>query len=426
MRILIVNDYAEMGGAEVVARVSADALRARGHSVEFFTADQAGIPRTPLSFIDSRQARRALRRVLAEFTPDVVHLHNFYHLLSPGILATLARWKRGGNRPADRRTDRRAAGPPDRQHDQHSDAHTARRVVMTLHDYHLICPNAGLRRFTRRGPRLADPARLGSFAHIATSTWDHRGIAHSGAKAIQHLWNYRIHGRRGVIDTAIAPSRFMASVTEKALKAERRGVPALRVVPNPLQLGSLLGTRGVSGDTPAHGEPYTLLFAGRVEPEKGLPAFVRALAGLPGVRFEIVGDGTELPACIAAGASAGVDVVTRGQLPHRDAVERIARSNAVVLPSVWPENAPVCLFEALALRRPILVSDAGGMREIVDDFRIGTRFDPFNQAGIRDAVERVRTTRIADTEWDRVAARLADRAPDAYAERLERIYRGDA
>jgi len=153
VRVLILNDYHEGGGAEVVVHDSARALTDAGCEVTIITADRIGLPRTPLAYIDSRHARRALAARLAEFEPGVVHLHNIYHLFSPGILATLGRWKR---------------------------ADPTRRVVATLHDYHIVCPNAGLRCFPRGRPAgvAADPARLASLGYLLTQRWDHRGAAH--------------------------------------------------------------------------------------------------------------------------------------------------------------------------------------------------------------------------------------------------------
>src|SRR5437660_8291829 len=98
MRILQVNDYPmeDNGGAEVLLGRTVHLLRAAGAEVGLFTcADLPDRHRTAYRYLDNPVARRALADRLAAFRPDVVHLHNFYHVLSPGILAELQHYRAG-------------------------------------------------------------------------------------------------------------------------------------------------------------------------------------------------------------------------------------------------------------------------------------------------------------------------------------------
>ena len=117
-RVLHINDYPADagGGAEIVMGRTIAISRRHGFTTGTFTsADLGPAPLTPWRYIDNATARQALADKLTAFRPDVVHLHNFYHVLSPGILAALAEFKR----------------------------RFPLRVVMTAHDYHLACPNSG-------------------------------------------------------------------------------------------------------------------------------------------------------------------------------------------------------------------------------------------------------------------------------------------
>src|SRR5207302_10051670 len=77
----------------------------------------------------------------------------------------------------------------------------------------------------------------------------------------------------------------------------------------------------------------------------------------------------------------------------------------VVVPSIWWENAPMVIQEALSARRPVICSDVGGMAEKIQPgvnglhFRLG---DPFSLADtIRYA--------IGNPElWDKVLSQIAD------------------
>lgn len=386
MRILIVNDYERMGGAEVVCSLSAGALRDAGHDVMLLTVEGAGLSTpSPWGYIDSRRGRRVLAETLERFSPDVVHLHNFYHLFSPGILAVLAER---------------------RQHD-------GPRVVATAHDFHLICPNAGLRHFSRGRGVEADPERLGSLAYLLVKRWDHRGRAHSAAKLLQHLWNYRLHHRRGAIDTVIAPSRWMCGVLERA------GIGAT-YVPNPIDLPPTAAPDDATAGRVKPDGKARLVFAGRIEPEKGLAEFIGHLGGVDDVRLDVVGEGGDLDRCRRAAADAGVDAEFAGRLDRAETLRRIAHADALVLPSLCAENAAMVLFEALASGTVPLVTDRGAPREIIEQFGVGAAFNPRNRDSVLAALRSAREP----PDWGRVTRELEKMSVRQHAERLIGVYAG--
>ena len=96
MRVLQINDYPvdHGGGAEVLLARTMGLLRDTGANVELFcAADLPDRRQTAGRYLDNVVARRALAERLRSYRPDVVHLHNFYHVLSPGILAELQRYR---------------------------------------------------------------------------------------------------------------------------------------------------------------------------------------------------------------------------------------------------------------------------------------------------------------------------------------------
>lgn len=378
MKVLHVNDYRRLGGCEVVVEHTVALLRARGIDAGLFTSeDVAGLRRTPLGYVDSGRARRALAARLRAFAPDVVHLHNFYHLLSPGVLAALA-------------------GVP--------------RVVMTAHDYHLVSPNAALF-FTRGGTiHPADPRRLGSLRYLATRRWDRRGPAHSLLKLAQHLWNYRILGRRAAIDCVLCPSRAL----QRTLAGF--GLPAVHL---PLPVPALRRVRG----RPA--EELAMVFAGRVEPEKGLAELLERLPGGFAGRLVVLGDGSELERCRSICRARGLERVEfRGWCPREEVLAALACAHVLVLPSLGVENQPLAVLEALAVGTNVLVSDVGGMREIVEQAGCGFAFDPDAEGGLDAALGRIVDAFEAGTlnDFD-VSAFLEDRNEQTYVNRLIDAYR---
>jgi glycosyltransferase involved in cell wall biosynthesis len=114
----------------------------------------------------------------------------------------------------------------------------------------------------------------------------------------------------------------------------------------------------------ADGESFTVLCAARLEPEKGVGMFVRAVAAArrsrPGIRGLVAGEGPERPRLEQLAAGSGVEL-----LGVRDDVrDLMAAADAVALTSE-AEALPMSVLEAMAAARPVIVTDIGGMAEAV-------------------------------------------------------------
>jgi glycosyltransferase involved in cell wall biosynthesis len=387
-RVLHVNDYpgGTFGGAEVLMTRTVELLRTAGWDARTFT--QADLPNsrlTALRYLNNRVARRALRKTLDEFAPDVVHLHNYYHVLSPGVLGELGRYKK----------------------------RIGVRVVMYAHDYHLVCPNSGANWYQHGRAELADFERCGSWGYLLGRRWDHRGRLYSSLKLAQHILAYRIRDRRRVIDLVLCPSRFMRSAIE------RSGRPTVHLpYPNP-------PTEPQRATRPAQ---LTFIFAGRIEPEKGLVLFLDLLPKDFAGRFLIVGDGIDRPAAegICRGRGLGDRVEFLGRRPHAETMTLIAGSHVLVLPSRWYENYPLSMLEALALGTNLLVADRGGMLEIVEDAGVGYRFTPDDAVSVAEQLRRIAAAH-ADGTLNRFDTTefLTSRNESSYLRRLLQLYTGE-
>ena len=385
-RILHINDYPADtgGGAEVVMGRAIELLRKRGLSVSAFTAaDLAGGRLTPWRYIDNGIARRALAAKLVAFRPVVVHLHNYYHVLSPGILAVLANYKQ----------------------------QTGLRVVMTAHDYHLACPNSGgcSHRWWGRQREPID-ARPASFGFLLTRRWDHRSAAHSVLKLMQYTWNYRWQQRQRVIDLLICPSRFVQAMLQ----------------PTGLQTCWLPHPAPTASARPRRREgPLRLVYAGRIDEGKGLDDFLQALpADFPGT-LTVIGSGELLPRCRAICAAQGLEerVHFVGRLPHAETLARIADCHVLVQPSRLLETYGLTLIEALAVGTNVLASERGASREIVEDSGVGFLYDVANAESLSAALGTVLHRHTAGTlnNFD-LRPFLNERSESAHVEALLALY----
>jgi glycosyltransferase involved in cell wall biosynthesis len=263
----------------------------------------------------SRAAQRSLSIVLDDFAPDVVHLHNYAHQFSSSILELLR--------------ERRIP------------------TVATAHDYKLICPSYLA---VRDGRDCFDCATRLSFTPVRAKCLNDRATWSAVALAEAML----VRRRRLAPDVVLAPSEFML---ERLDASWLRPLSALRLLRYPVD---------PSGMTWEGGE--YLLYAGRLSGEKGVEELIVRSQELS-LPLKIAGDGPERERleALAVGAPdieffGHVDEVALGALRRR--------CLAQVVPSAWPENFPLTSLEAAADGVPLIVSNRGGMSELI---RMGAR-----------------------------------------------------
>ena len=351
MRILLAHSRyssGDLSGENRVVEDEARLLEEAGHEVVRWTpesrpASRRDLARLGRSAIWSSSLRHVLDDMRPRFRPDVVHVHNLFPQLSPAALRSAA--DSGG------------------------------AVVMTLHNYRLLCPAAT---FVLRGetcerclgklPWRAGVygcyrhSRLGSTS-IATSLALHRAIGTFASS----------------VDTFFAVSRFVKQKHVAAgFDADRIVVKPNFVTPAPRRTGT--------GDY--------FLYVGRLSPEKGLEAVLEQWRAID-APLVVVGDGPQADT-LRAIAPAGVEF--RGALGAAKIPEVIASARAVLVPSLAFEGAPRVVVEAYAAGVPVLASRSGALPELVEDGESGLLVDASDPRG-----------------WAAAVASLSD---DATAERM--------
>jgi L-malate glycosyltransferase len=113
---------------------------------------------------------------------------------------------------------------------------------------------------------------------------------------------------------------------------------------------------------------FTLVYVGRLAPVKNhvllLNAFRAALSSMPGLRLWMVGDGTERSALESIAAELGIkdEVTFWGQ--QLDVAPFFSAADAFIMSSK-SEGLPISLLQAFSLGIPAIVTDVGGMAEVV-------------------------------------------------------------
>lgn len=220
-------------------------------------------------------------------------------------------------------------------------------------------------------------------------------------------------------DFVIAPSPFLK---QKMVEA---GVPKERLILS--DYGMETGWLETVVKTLAPGK-LRFGFIGSLVWYKGLDVLAQAFQRIedPRAELHIYGDTQGLPEFVETRARIE-QLVTRGGLKFfgrydPKALGRVLGAlDVLVVPSIWFENSPLAIHEAFQAKLPVLVSDLGGMRDLVRDGAGGLRF----RAG--DADDLARTMRRFLTD-DGLAGRLAAAAPhvktvDDNAAEMELKYR---
>jgi glycosyltransferase involved in cell wall biosynthesis len=117
-------------------------------------------------------------------------------------------------------------------------------------------------------------------------------------------------------------------------------------------------------------EAFTVLCAARLEPEKGVGVFIRAVAGAresrPELRGLVAGEGPEQPRLERLADGSGVELLG----VRHDVPDLMAAADAVALTSE-AEALPMSVLEAMAAGRPVVVTDIGGTAEAVVEGETG-------------------------------------------------------
>ena len=192
----------------------------------------------------------------------------------------------------------------------------------------------------------------------AGDTWGRLGAALGGQAAVvctEHNTRPEDPWRQRLSAMLHPLCRAVVGVSEAAADLSRRaGVPAhkVHVIHNGVDLARF------TPRPPRAGLPRVVLGLGRLAPQKGFDLLAAAVARVPGLRLELVGEGPMGPELAAAGA------LLHGWVS--DVAPLLARADLVAIPSRW-EGFGLVAVEAMAAGVPVLCSEVPGLVEVVGD-----------------------------------------------------------
>jgi glycosyltransferase involved in cell wall biosynthesis len=275
-----------------------------------------------------------LRHVVAQERPDIVHAHGWmlYSCLP------LKEWSKAG-------------------------------LVVTLHDYGLVCPKKTYMYADRicTGPAYTRCLRCASTPYGTVKS----AALTTGLSVSSHLHGY--------VDRYLAVS---AAVRDATMAGARRPLP-IEVIPafNSDKVLDEAAAAGRPAFLPA--EDGYILFVGALGVHKGLHVLLQAYAGTPADLAPLVLVGTErtdTPARFPDGVTVARNV------PHAQVMAAWAHCVVGVVPSICPEPLSLAALEAMACGRPVVASATGGLRDAVIHGETGLLVPPGDVGALREAL----------------------------------------
>lgn len=358
MRILFVNKFLyPNGGSETYCFKLAGYLMEKGHSVEFFgmrhegnmvgnnlelyvsNSEFKGISVKkllyPFKIIYSLEARDKIKKMLESFRPDIVHLNNYNFQITPSILYEIKKY----NIP----------------------------VLMTLHDFQLVCPNHMM--YREHHAMICEECKGRRYYNCIRNKCVHNSGIKSALAAFEGFLYYKLKTYDKYIDSYIAPSSFLKSKVVEFGEAENRIITMHNFV---------------NGATPCEklAKSDYVLYFGRLSVQKGIRTLIKACRRLPEIKFVFAGSGELESELKGIG-----NIVFAGFKTREELKSMIKEALFSVYPSEWYENCPMSVLESQMYGTPVLGADIGGIPELIGNNADGMLFEPGN---VDELVEKIR------------------------------------
>lgn len=284
--------------------------------------------------------------------------------------------------------------------------------VMRLSDFNLICP-AYL--------HLRDGMACEECVHGLWHAVQHRCLQDSVPVSLARviaMWAHRATGVYERVSRIVTPSAFLRT----KLIASGWDEDRIDHIPSFVDLERF---------QPSSTRDGSIVFSGRLAPEKGPETLIRAAALLPNrsrVRIVLMGAGepgyvTRLKELATQLAPNRVEFA--GQLTTGEMVLRLRTATALAHPARSFENMPNSITEAMALGKPILASDLGSLPEQVDHDRTGLLLDPNDPEAWSTAIDRLTSDSDLAERMGNAGRQKAEEqyAPKLHYERLRKTFK---
>lgn len=352
MRILLIhNKYKQPGGEDGVFKAEGELLASFGHTVDGIVLDNSVIGGflnkclNGLRLLYNPKSAKLISKKIESFKPDVIHVHNFVPLVSPAVFWVADRYK-----------------VP---------------VVLTLHNFRLICPSATL--FHKNF--VYEDSLKSVFPIDAICKGVYRdSIIETAILATAISFHHMIGTWRNKVDFYISLTSF---ARDKFVNA-RMPLPAEKVLVKPNSVQDC-------GMGQARRRDH-FLFVGRLVEEKGLRTLLQAAQLYP-FRLIIIGDGP-LQDEVIEHTKVNPNVAYLGPQNKATVISHMKACAALVFPSLWYEGLPLTMIEAFSAGTPVIATNHGAMQELIQHGVNGLLYEPGRERELVHCIEDIMNERV--------------------------------
>ena len=355
MRVMLVNKFHwNKGGSEKYYFELGQLLKEHGHEVAYFSMNNEKNIKTgdkeyfvdeidlntvsklkALDVIYSKANYKKMIEAIEDFKPEVIHVNNFQRQLSASIIKAA--------------NDKKVP------------------VVFTAHDVQAICPAITMQDLDGN---VCEKCTGGKYLNCIKKSCNKGSRAKSIIGALEGYYYRRKKIYTEGIAKIITPSEF---VRDKFIKDGQNREHVI-CIHNYININDY--------DVETTDKNYVFFF-GRLSKEKGAKNLVKAFLKCSKGSLYIAGDGPEKDEIIKIINNNKMQerIKLLGFLKKEEIINYISKSKFVVVPSTCNENCPYSVIEALAVGKPVIASNNGGIPELVVNNENGFtyKYDDINE-----------------------------------------------
>lgn len=343
MKILIIhNRYKEKGGEDTTVDNEYRMLQENNEVVDVYYFKNRGISFTELLkfllYPVNIFSYFKVRRLINQFKPDIVHIHNFHFTASPLTFWALS--------------------------------HKKVPFVVTIQNFRLICPSHTL--YLNGELYLKSIETPFSFKPVLDKAYNNSFFL--------SLWLYLSNLLHFKLNTWNLAAKYIfvanssKTIFEKTPFSKYRSKFCLK--PNFMHDDSL--------PAKIKNEDY-FLFIGRLEDYKGIETLLKAF-NLAKFKLIILGSGTKKQKIIELSKN-NDRAVYLGFKEKREVLTYLSNARALIFPSEWVEGMPLTIIEALAVGTPVIASNLGAMSEMIINGQNGFTFEVGDERDLANKVK---------------------------------------
>lgn len=347
MKVLqIHNKYLNYGGEDTVVENEYLLLKNNAVDVEqlFFENSKINL----LQLAHNKDSYNITNAKIKEFQPDIIHVHNIFYKASSSVLVAA----KNNNIP----------------------------VVITFHNYRAFCANGLFLRDSKVCLKCKDlifPTH-GIYNKCFQDSYSKSAILSLiiGLNKKKNIWNE-------YVDKIIVLTPFIKGVFLNS----NMGFSENKIVVKPNSTDDFIE------NSPIQNTDKDYLFVGRLSKEKGIDVLVEAFNKLPNIKIHVVGDG-DLRQDLER--IANDNIIFHGIKPREFIKNQLAKSRALIFPSIWYEGLPNTIIEAFSSGTPVIASDISNINQIIDNTNNGILFETGNPTELKKTVQKFSAFQIEE------------------------------